>query len=145
VNIHHDIADGIKNKYEAYTHIADSLFRTKINKALTILNLGKIGSGKSYSTAIILRNLVSKIKNKGMTEIFVFNPSGDKTYDVLKDAYKSQGVKFHNLNSVEELNGVIQEMKKENEKNEDIDADYIDKKTKQFIIRRIFIFDDVGD
>jgi len=107
VNIHLDIADGIKNKYEGYTHVADSLFRTKINKALTILNLGKIGSGKSFSTAIILRNLVSKIKGKGTTEIFVFNPSGDKTYDVLKEAYTSQDVKFNDIGSVEELEKVV--------------------------------------
>jgi len=43
------------------------MFRTKINKALTILNIGKIGSGKSYTTAHILRNIVGKIKKKGKT------------------------------------------------------------------------------
>jgi len=36
-------------------------------------------------------------------------------------------------------------MKQENEENKDIDKDFVDKNSKKFIIRRIFIFDDVGD
>jgi len=127
MNIKNDINSGIKNKYQEYKHIADEMFRLPINGALTILNIGKIGSGKSYVTAIILRNIVSRIKNKGQTSVTVFNPSGDKTYEILKETYESNDVSFDIIKSVEELADIITQAREEVKKEGDIDADFVDK------------------
>lgn len=63
------------------------MFKFDIQHPPLILNIAKIGQGKTYNTVKILRNFIQRIGNKSKTDVYVFNPSGDKTYKELQDIY----------------------------------------------------------
>ena len=60
IDINKEASDAVKNKYADYTNDKESekLFKYKIYDPPIILNVSRVGGGKSYTTSLILRDFV---------------------------------------------------------------------------------------